>query len=205
MARRRKTPPVTLATVRALSEIPTQTLSRDTDPTPERLMQAGYPVAMQLGTGHVQIIGPKRLGPMGGDGIVRIAQAPLDRLHARGQLDPVDGRHNGELFEAGQKLRNHHYLAGLSGFAANDLNRTGPSDPATRTPITETMESNRRALRAAEWAMDPDAWQVVRAIVILEQGLEEAGSAAGFGNRMASTAVALDRLRWSRLLGQFGG
>ncbi|VUD69695.1 hypothetical protein MET9862_00252 [Methylobacterium symbioticum] len=53
MARRRKTPSVTLATVRVLSEIPTQTLSRDMDPTPKRLMPAGYPVAMQLGTGHV--------------------------------------------------------------------------------------------------------------------------------------------------------
>lgn len=65
VARRRKTPSVTLATVRVLSEIPTQTLSRDMDPTPKRLMPAGYPVAMQLGTGHVQIIGPKCFSPIG--------------------------------------------------------------------------------------------------------------------------------------------
>lgn len=57
------------------------------------------------------------------------------------------------------------------------------------------MERNQRALRAAEWALDPDAWQVVRAIVILKQGLWEAGGAVGFSNRMAAAAVALDRLR----------
>lgn len=157
-------------------------------------MQAGYGVALQLGTGRVQVIGPARTGPIGADGVVRIAQAPLDRLHARDQLaaDPERAR---QLFEAGDKLRNHHFLAGLSGFAANDLNGSGGGHPSSRLSITETMESNRRALRRGESAMDAGDWPAVRGIVIEEQDLETAGRALGYGNRQAAAAVALDRLR----------
>lgn len=155
-------------------------------------MQAGLTVAMQLGTGRVQIIGP---GVIGFDQVVRISQAPLDRLHARDRLDETDPEHNRQLYEAGNKLRDHYYLAGLSGFAANDLNGGGGGHPSSRTPITETMERNRRALRMAESAMSPRDWTVVNDVVCLEANLTEAGRKIGYRNDDAAGAVALDRLR----------
>lgn len=196
MGRRRKTT-VTLPVVRALAAVPTTTLPPDAAPTPERLARAGYTVAMQLGTGRVQVIGADAKGLLGYDGVVRVEQAPLDRLHARGRLDEDDPERNRQLYEAGEKLLSHHHRAGLSGFvtACNDLGRVGRSDPARREVITETMERSRRALRTAEASVDPDAWLAVRAVVLHEQNLEDLGRVLGFGNRHAAASVGLDRLR----------
>ncbi|MGU3665835.1 hypothetical protein ACLBX9_16775 [Methylobacterium sp. A49B] len=171
-----------------------ETLGRDNDPTPERLSRAGLKTTIQLGTGRLQVINPPR-GFIGFDGVVRLSQAPLDRLAARDQLDPVSPDRNHNLFQAGDKLRDHHHMAGLSGFAANDLNGSGGGHPSSRTPITETMEKHRRAIRIAEGAMDRDAWIAVRAIIIEEQTLVETGRAFGYGKEHAASAVALDRLR----------
>ncbi|CAO4174166.1 hypothetical protein CLBKND_02347 [Methylorubrum aminovorans] len=188
---RRKVKPVKLAGRAALKQVPTHTLTEN-GPTPERLQRAGFTVVMQLGTRQTQIIGA--LSPVGYDGVVRLAQAPLDRLHARGRLDE-DGARNTQLFEAGDKLRGHFYLGGLSGFAANDLNSTGGSDPSRRVPISKTMEKNRRAIRLAEAAMHPGDWKVVTDIVCLELDLCETGLRIGCRNADAATAVSLDRLR----------
>jgi hypothetical protein len=188
---RRKSKPVSLAGREALKQVPTHTLTEN-GPTPERLMQAGVTVALDLGTGRTQIIG--KSSPIGFDGVIRLAAAPLDRLHSRGRLDD-DGARNTQLFEAGDKLRGHFYLGGLSGFAANDLNSTGGGHPASRVPISETMEKNRRALRLAEAAMHPGDWQVVNDVVCLEADLTAAGLKAGCRNADAANAVALDRLR----------
>lgn len=155
-------------------------------------MQAGLTVAMQIGTRRTQIIGKNT--PVGADGVIRLAQAPLDRLHARGRLDD-DGARNGQLYDAGDKLRGHHFMAGLSGFAANDLNGAGGGSPSSRTPITEVMESHRRALRLAQAAMHPGDWQVVRDVICLETDLRGAGFRAGCRHADAAIAVALDRLR----------
>ena len=197
---RRKSPSVTLAGAGACSKLPTETLGRPGDPahpgdpTPERLRRAGLTVAIQTRTGNLQVLGAP-VPILGFDGVIRLAQAPLDRLAARDQLDPTSPDQNHQLFQAGDKLRDHHHLAGLSGFAANDLNGGGGGHPATRTPITETMEKHRRALRVAEGAMDADAWRAVQLVVIEEQALEDAGRAVGFVQRHAAAAVALDRLR----------
>ncbi|WP_156635328.1 hypothetical protein [Methylobacterium sp. Leaf123] len=188
---RRKSKSVTLAGKAALKQVPTHTLSEN-GPTPERLMQAGVTVAMHIGTRRTQIIG--KASPFGIDGVIRFASAPLDRLHSRGRLDD-DGARNSQLHDAGDKLRNHYYLGGLSGFAANDLNSTGGGHPSSRVPISETMESNRRALRLAEAAMHAGDWKVVNAVVCLEADLEEAGREVGCNNVHAANAVALDRLR----------
>ena len=194
MGRRRKVS-VSVACARALADEPTLTLMGENDPTPERLMQAGCRVAIQLGTGRVQIVGPARDRPIGGDLVVRLAQAPLDRLFARDRLDEADPNRNRQLFEAGEKLRNHHYLAGLSGFASNDLNGSGGGTPSNRLPITETMERNRRALRIAASELDAGDWAVVDDVVCREATLQEAGRKIGFGSDDAAAAVALDRLR----------
>ena len=195
MGRPRKVKSVSLACAEALRGVPTETLPSDAAPTPERLMQAGVTVAMQLGTRRVQIIGRGGGAVVGFDQVVRIAQAPLDRLHARDRLDETDPERNRQLYEAGNKLRDHHYMAGLSGFAANDPNGGGGGHPASRTPITETMERNRRALRIAESAMDAGDWRIVADVICDELGLAEAGRKVGYGSDDAASAVALDRLR----------
>lgn len=189
---RRKSKPVSLAGKAALKQVPTHTLSEN-GPTPERLMQAGVTVAMQLGTRQTQIIG--RDNPIGFDGVIRLTDTPLDRLASRSRLDEADPDRNRQLFEAGDKLRNHFYIGGLSGFAANDLNGGGGGHPASRTPISETMESSRRTLRIAESAVRPHEWIVVRAVVCEERTLLEAGREIGYGHEKAAQAVALDRLR----------
>lgn len=196
VAGRRKSKPVSLACQEALSKVPTDTLP-DGSVTPERLAQAGVTIAMSLGGRHMQVIGNGEgaWGGVGASGVIRLNQAPLDRLHARGRLDP-DGERNKQLMEAGDKLRTHYYLSGLSGFsAANDLNGAGGGHPSSRTPITETMESNRRSLRLAQAAMHPGDWRVVHDVVCRELDLGAVGQALGFGKDHAANAVALDRLR----------
>ncbi|WP_456016202.1 hypothetical protein [Methylorubrum populi] len=184
---------MSLAGKAALAQVPTCALPEtENSPTPERLQRAGFTLAMSLGTRQMQIIG--KASPVGFDRVIRLAAAPLDRLHSRGRLDD-DGTRNTQLFEAGDKLRGHFYLGGLSGFAANDLNGAGGSDPSSRVPISETMERNRRAMRLAEAAMHPGDWWVVNAVVCLEADLEAAGRDVGCNNVHAANAVALDRLR----------
>ena len=198
MARRKNKPKhVSLAVVRGLKDIPTTTLDGENDPTPERLMQAGVTVAMQLGTRRVQIVGASVGGAVtvGGDRVVRLSEAPLDRLFSRNRLDPADADRNRQLHEAGDKLRTHHHYAGLSGIAANDPNHAGGGSAAHRTPISETMERHRRALRVAESVMDAGDWRVVMDVVCAEATLEAAGRAVGYGNDEAAVAVALDRVR----------
>ncbi len=165
-----------------------------TGPTPERLMQAGVTVAMQLGTRRVQIIGPRRDRPVGDDGVVRLQEAPLDRLHTRGRLDG-DPDTDRALYEAGKALRHHHYLGGLDAIAANDLNRSGGGSPANMLPMTERQQSHRDELRRAAAALHPDDWATTFDIVCREMTLEEAGRRAGYGEKHAAGAVALDRLR----------
>lgn len=188
---RRKSKPVSLAGTAATKQVPTHALVGD-GPTPERLRHAGIPATIAPGTMRTVVIGYGDI--IGSDGVCRVSQAPLDRLHARGRLDD-DGARNSQLYDAGDKLRGHYYLAGLSGFAANDLNSTGGGHPSSRTPISETMEKNRRSMRFAEAAMHSGDWQVVNAVVCLEASLKDAGYGVGCTNADAANAVALDRLR----------
>lgn len=191
--RKRKAAPVTLATVRALVAEPTVTPGRDADTAPER--QARFTAVREAG-GRVRIIGSDAATIVQGEGIVRLAPAPLDGLAARGRLDEADPDRNRLLHAAGERLRHHHYRAGLSGFvgAANDGGSNGHSDLSERGTITEAMEASRRAFYKAEAAVHPAHWTIVHAVVIAERTLDAAGQDLGFGSR-AAAPVALDRLR----------
>jgi len=193
--RKRKAAPVTLATVRALAAEPTVTPGRDADHAPERQAKVGFTVVREAG-GRVRIIGSCATAIVQGEGIVRLAPAPLDGLAARDRLDEADPDRNRLLHAAGERLRHHHYRAGLSGFvgAANDGGSNGCSDLTERGTITETIEASRRAFYRAEAAVHPADWTVVHGVVIAERTLDAIGQDLGYGSRVAAS-VALDRLR----------
>jgi len=186
---------VTLATVRALAAEPTSTPIRDAAPAPERQAQVGFAAVREPG-GRVRIIGSDATTIVQGDGIVRLAPAPLDGLAARNRLDEADPDRNRLLHAAGDRLRHHHYRAGLSGFAnaANDGGSNGRSDPSQCGTITEATEASRRAFYRAEAAVHSADWTVVHGVVIAERTLDAIGQDLGYGSR-AAASVALDRLR----------
>lgn len=185
---------VSLAKVRAFQTVPIP--SNDNGPTIERLVQAGVPVAARVATRKMEIVGTADDSPFGGDGVARIAQAPLDRLHARGQL-AGDPDRNRILFDAGDRFRQHWYLAGLSGIGSIDLNRVGGGngDPAWMIPSSESAAYHRARHRAARAALDRDGYEAVFAVCCGEDDLGPVGRKAGFGNDAGASAVALDRLR----------
>lgn len=194
--RKKKAAPVTLATVRMLAAHPTATPSRDAAPAPERTAEVTFNAVRESG-GRVRIIGSNATTIIGGEAAVRIAPAPLDALAARQRLDEADPDRNRSLHAAGDRLRHHHYRAGLSGFARAARERlcSGGSGPSQSGTITETMEASRRAFYQAEAAMHAGDWAVVQAVVIEERSLEATGSALGLGARGSAVPVALDRLR----------
>lgn len=181
-------PPVQLLTLSGLAN----------EPTPERLSHAGVPVRVTIQDGRrvmAQIVGPKASRPIGDDGVFRLTDAPLDRLAARRRLDEKDSARNATLYEAGQQLRKHHYMGGLVGIAANDLNRSGAGKRQAAIPISAMMAEHRDELRAVQEELHPDDWRATFAIVCEERTLEDVGRAEGFGHASAAAAVALDRLR----------
>ncbi|MGX7707994.1 hypothetical protein [Methylobacterium sp. Gmos1] len=192
----KKQPSLATISTRLLRDVPTATLSNDNlGPTPERLAQAGLAVASDRRSGRLQVVGAGSVGIIGADRVVRLTDAPLDRLHARRRLDEADADRNRILFEAGERLRIHHFQAGLSGLAsASNFNGAGGGG-GLRTPITETQERHRREMRRAEAGMDAGDWAAVRAVVLEERILEEVGREIGYQQASAAAGVALDRLR----------
>lgn len=205
--KQRKTSSLAAVATRRLRAIPVVTLTNDNDPTVERLLHAGLPAAHDLRTGRVQVvIGAGTAALIGADKVVRLTDAPLDRLHARRRLDEADPDRNRILFEAGDRLRTHHFQAGLSGMAsASNFNGAGGGG-GLRTPITETQERHRREMRRAAAEMDAGDWVVVQAVVLDERILEEVGRDLGYAHDRAAAGVALDRLRRGlRVLAQLWG
>lgn len=189
---------VTLAKVKALA-VPEMSLADENAPTPERLLKLpGVSIASSLGSRHLVAVFPTKSDkPVGDDKVIRINQAPLDRLAARVQLDPADVYRNAKLAEAGDRLRQHWYRGGLSGIGSIDWNRSGGGggDPAWLIPTSEDMAYHRHRFRRARDGMDRDHWDAVYKLACGEEDLLSVGRAAGFGNHAGASAVALDRLR----------
>lgn len=183
----------------SLAKLNTLRLDQD-GPTPERLAKLPGVTIMQNRDGaRVAAFGQGERKPVGADGIVRITDAPLDRLAARQRLDEGDAYRNGKLHEAGDRLRQHWYRAGLDGsLGSADLNRAGGGGnghPAWLTPNQESTAYHRERFRRARDGMEAGHWEVAFGICCDEDTLEGAGRTAGFGNAHAANAVALDRLR----------
>jgi hypothetical protein len=189
---------ISLSHVRALA-MPEMSLAGENAPTPERLLKLpGVTIASAVGSRELVAVFPTKADkPVGADKVVRINQAPLDRLEARRQLDPADAERNRKLHESGDRLRQHWYRAGLSGIGSIDLNRSGGGggSPAWLTPTSEDMAYHRHRFRKARDGMDADHWAAVSRVCCDEQDLAAVGRQAGFGNDAAASAVALDRLR----------
>lgn len=178
----------------SLAPVPSLTLGEN-DPTPERLMRAGVSVSMSLNGRQLQVSGPEAIRAIGADGVFRLSEAPLDRLASRRRLDESDARRNAILYEAGQRLRRHHYVGGLSGIAANDLERSGSGKRQAAVPFSQAQAEARDALRAARDALSWHDWTAVYGIVCEERSLEAVGQQLGYRHTHAANAVALDRLR----------
>lgn len=203
MGRKRKSN-VSLAKVSAQN-----TMRLDGDgPTPERLAKlAGVTIMQKPGGARVAVFGPGSKKPVGEDGVVRIAAEALDRLFTQRRLGvrqvpgasgAVDDELNGQLYIAGDMLRQHWYRAGLGdAIGSVDLNRTGggTGHPAWLIPSSEDVAYHRAKFRAARDGMKPAFWAVVFAICCGDATLERAGRDVGIGNLNGATAVALDRLR----------
>ncbi|TDR94185.1 DUF6456 domain-containing protein [Enterovirga rhinocerotis] len=186
---------VSLAPIRGL--VPIAMPGQD-GPTPERLAKLPGVTIIQRNSGHKIVArDPAVRSPVGADGIVRVTQSSLDRLAVQGRLDP-DVYRNAKLFETGDQLRQHWYLAGLdAGPGSIDLERSGGGSghPAWMTPSTESAAYHRHRFRAARDGMERGHWQILFGICCGEATLEAAGREAGFANRGAAAAVAIDRLR----------
>jgi hypothetical protein len=197
MARRGKSnKSVSLAPVRGLTPL---RLPDQGGPTPERLAKLpGVTIIQRAGGTKIVAMAPGTRSPVGADGVVRVSQSPLDRLEALHRLAPGDSDRNTKLHDAGDRLRQHWYLAGLDGGPGSiDLNRAGGGNghPAWLTPSSESAAYHRQRFRAARDGMEAGHWQIVFGICCGEATLEAAGRDAGFGNAHAANAVALDRLR----------
>lgn len=196
MAKKSKKKPVSLAPIRGL--IPIQTGDQD-GPTVERLAKLPGVTILNKTTGRrVAAIDPGMPPLRGADGVMRVSQTALERLAAQKRLHEADRDLNQKLFEAGDRLRHHHYLAGLDGGPGSiDLNRSGGGNghPSWLIPGSESAAYHRQSFRRARESMEPGHWQVVFAICCGDATLESTGRDAGFQNRGAAAAVAIDRLR----------
>jgi Domain of unknown function (DUF6456) len=76
-------------------------------------------------------------------------QAPLDRYHARGELDPHNRERNGILFKAGEMLRADWFHAGLEPRAVANLLGTGGGLSGYGMAASEAQLVARQAFRRA--------------------------------------------------------
>lgn len=166
-------------------------------PTPERLAKVGVTTSITM-HGRTQIVfGPGQQSPIGQDGVIRLSQAPLDRLHARGELAPKDNDMNGLLHEVGDRLRTHNTWAGLAAsVGGQDLTRSfGGGECTYGMPASLRAAAHREKVRKARAALHPDDWRALELVVLDERGLGDAGRAIGYKNEDAGGAVILDRVK----------
>jgi hypothetical protein len=146
-------------------------------PTPERLNKA---------QGHVEI---------GDDGqgtrIYTLRDSPLDRLGARGGIDPKE-------YSALMKFKQHWVHAGLQpSIGSIDLARVFSSDPGAYSGMakSERQVFHRQRYREAVQHIGLRASLVVERVVCAEQSLEMAGLALNWRTPAQARAAATELLR----------
>ena len=151
--------------------------TEDGAPTPERLDKA---------EGAVEI---------GDDGqgarIYTLRDAPLERMNARGALEPKE-------YSALMKFKAHWVQAGLQpSFGGIDLARVFAADPGGYAGMakTERQVFHRQRYREAVQHIGLRAALVVERVVCAEQTLEMAGFALNWRNPVQARAAATELLR----------
>lgn len=159
--------------------------ARRISPTDERMGMRDKP--MQLGSGAY------RVKPL------------VERLRDKAWLDP-DANRRDLMQEAGRKLVETFYRAGLIGVGAQNLTRVcgGGGDPAYMTPLSETMANARQEFRRAWDAMDGRLGMVTHrgparlcvAVLCQEMRFEDAARLyVATGSTEERTGAAKERLR----------
>lgn len=150
-------------------------------PTPERALRAN---------------GSMR---QGADKVMRLEDAPLDRLAARGQLHPRDPRLNRIYKEAGEEYYRDYMLSGMSQLKAMDPSRIvidgGAIGSSGGLPATLAAEFHRKRFFAAQRYIGTEFSPIVDAVVLREEPLIDVGRRiSGHASNNSATAVAMDRL-----------
>ncbi len=146
-------------------------------PTAERLKKA---------EGHVEIGDDAQ-----GTRIYTLRDSPLERLSARGGIDPRE-------YSALMKFKQHWYHAGLQpSLGGVDLARVFASDPGTFSGMakTERQVFHRQRYREAVQHIGIRASLVVERVVCAEQTLEVAGLALNWRTPAQARAAATELLR----------
>ncbi|WP_315838305.1 hypothetical protein [Bradyrhizobium prioriisuperbiae] len=146
-------------------------------PTPERLAFA---------EGHVEIGDDEQ-----GGRVYTIRDAPLERLSARGGIDPKE-------YSALMKFKQHWYHAGLLPMVGSvDLNRVFAPDPGAYSGMAknERQVFHRQRYREAVQHIGLRASLVVERVVCNEQTLEMAGLALNWRTPAQARAAATELLR----------
>lgn len=164
---------VTLPSVRFIDSAPEAV--NDNTPTAERIAQAGD--------------------------VVQTAEAvrvrdQFERLFVRGQIDP-DPEVAATLYAAGVRYQSDYELSRLAGeLGSPDYSRpVVDGGGETRTPIAERAQTARNAIRAAREAMGSRCTEVVDAVVLRGETLQNVGlSSTGYRAEKMAGAVAKERL-----------
>lgn len=130
-------------------------------------------------------------------GLRTFKDEPLQRLAARGKLDP-DKDTNARLFQAGERYWENYYLANMSPLASFDPTRvfSGGGDSGGGMPLSERQAIARSAHRGAIAAVPVRFLRVCDRVILQFQGdLVAVGrEACGKANPDACREVAIERL-----------
>lgn len=145
----------------------------------------------------------------GDDKVVRLEDAPLEKLANKCQLAPGDKRLNAILKATGDRYYGDHYLAGLMPFAAIDPSRIqidgGGALIEAGLPSTLNAEFHRRRwreaaqsvvdIRCGTYHLGPKLLAVLDAVVLKEEPLLSVGRrVSAYREAHAATALAMERL-----------
>jgi len=136
--------------------------------------------------GYFEIVGEERSSQK-----YTMQDSPLDRMKARGAIDPVE-------YSALRKYAHHWYHGGLlSSVGSVDLNRIFAADPLSMSGMakSEGQAHHRQQYRQARVILGHRPGIVVDNVVCQELTLEIGGYSIGWTNKPQAIAAATEMLR----------
>jgi hypothetical protein len=133
---------------------------------------------------------------LGADGVRRIIESPLDKMHAKGQLDS-DKTLNDILYSAGRNYYQNFYYGGLAGIGGIDYSRIGgggDTSPAHMMPRSEFALRHRLEIRGARAALPSRYRNIVDLIILDERTISDiAIDVTNYRDPVSARAVAKER------------